>query len=82
MITLSIFKPTFLFDALHDLESGDNAAHIILTGHSPEHDQLSLRVVFHNLTNEQIAAFKILGGKPRVDDFAAHEAKAGPGHDG
>lgn len=71
MITLSIFKPTFLFDALHDLESGDNAAHIILTGHSPEHDQLSLRVVFHNLTDEQIAAFKILGGKPRVDDFAA-----------
>ena len=75
MITLSIFKPTFLFDALHDLESGDNAAHIIVTGHSAEHDKISFRVMFHNLTDEQIAAFKILDGQPRVDDFRDSEPK-------
>lgn len=75
MINLSIFRPRFRFDALHDLEEGDNAAHIIVTGHSPEGDKISFRVIFHNLTDEQIAAFKILGGQPRVDDFRDSEPK-------
>lgn len=73
MLTITLFRPRIIFEALHDLEDGDTCLHLKIAGHDTEHEHINIRLSLHNLTKEQIDIIRQFN-EPALDDFEQRHA--------